>query len=238
MKLREASRSKRSICCHSWLGVRMAITLGLAIVEVMLGQVLPDGSFETPALPPGGYAEGAAANSPGIGFYPRTPNLDFGIGSGVDSYSGILNPSSSSGDLPSLFGDQYAVLHSGGSFFYYFSVPTSATYQLSFSVAPDDDGYLAWGFEMNPDRYGDEYWAEGEETAIAVGWHERLFEFIPPAGESFFWFRSDSMRDYDLFIDNIRITPIPEPSAWVLLVAGVAICADRVRRLRNRGLNP
>jgi hypothetical protein len=210
----------------------VAIALGLvAIVELTWGQVFFDGSFETPALPPGGYAEGSAASSRGLSFGGTQPNYDTG---GVTS-SGILHPDATSGMLPAAFGEQYAVLHSGGTFtidFWNWGILPPGTYLLTLSVAPQSDGYLDYFISLNP--HWKEVFIGSEQDIVEVGWHERQFEFTAPDSVELIYFRSNPNLDYDVFVDGISIVAVPEPGMAALFCAGFAVCWCRFRRNAER----
>jgi hypothetical protein len=116
----------------------MTIAALLAIVEPATGERIANGSFESPVLEPGGYAEGTDASVPG-GMTFSDPFLNDIF---VTASVGILRPPNSVGTLAPAFGVQYAVLDSGGYLVIPFFIETPGSYVLDFWVAPQADGYL------------------------------------------------------------------------------------------------
>jgi hypothetical protein len=233
--LRQASRSGRALWHRALLSVRVAIALVLAaIVQPMLGQMFFI-DFETPTLPPGGYAEGSAASHE-VSFWATQPNYDifpWGVKSG-----GIHHPDLTSGLLPAEFGMQYAVLHAGGTFVHHPAVAgtgsyPSGTYRLTLSVAPQSDGYLDYYISINPHVMGRERVVGWEQGFVEVGWQERQYEFIAPEAIEMFYFTSNPNLDYDVFFDGISLVAIPEPSTAALFCAGFALCWCKFRLRQN-----
>jgi hypothetical protein len=205
-----------------WLWLTLLILSAIVDVARAQGEIVPWGGFESPALPPGGYAEGSEANGLGLTFSQTLP--------GDWARSGILRPPTSFSDLEPAFGEQYAVLRSGGSFLLGFSLPEPGQYLLTYWVAPQADGYLDYGLELNPSQ-GIPLLSKYEQTTVEFGWHQRQLEF---EGGGEFWFRSNPTLDYFVFIDGISIVPVPEPSVMALLSAGLVASFVALRQRARR----
>ena len=192
-----------------------------------MGEQIANGSFESPALEPGGYVEGTEASVPGgMTFSPPLLNDIF-----VLSSAGILRPPNSVGTLAPAFGVQYGVLDSGGYLVIPFFIETPGSYVLDFWVAPQADGYLDYALQWPRIDGGPAYYTMFEQATVEVAWHHRQLQFESGDGAGLWHFSSNPGLDYKVYIDGISI--IPEPSGILLLCLGLAVLAGRLTWQRN-----
>jgi choice-of-anchor C domain-containing protein len=73
--------------------------------------------------------------------------------------------------------------------------------------------------------------ATGLSTIDALVWQPVFFSFVAPAGSATLSFASLSASgSYGALIDNVQVTPVPEPTTLALVLAGIAAAGRRVRR--------
>jgi choice-of-anchor C domain-containing protein len=107
-------------------------------------------------------------------------------------------------------------------------------YELSFLMAANPEGgEPTRSLQVDIGSASQVFSFTGSGTAADLGWEQRTLDFTAATPTLTLTFTSLENNAFGAALDGVRITPVPEPSSWTLLVIGASALGYRRWRQRH-----
>jgi hypothetical protein len=202
--------------------VGLVLLVWLCALSQSSAQIVTNGSFETPSLPPDSFS-----------YDPSGATWVF------SAHAGIINaPGDGFAGPPAPDGSQYAFLQSvnaSGSFLQTINFSLSGTFLLSYLVAARPDNGQGAAGNLNYEIRLDSTVIATDATVTAQPFSARLFQFTADVGSHTLTFEVSpgATGDNTAFFDSITIQ-VPEPATALLLVTFAPVLISRAIKRRNQ----
>ncbi len=214
--------------CSKDFPMRLAIATLIATLALPLSAnaaTIVNGSFEQGAAP-GGFTQVGTGGSNITGWTVASGSVDY-IGNYWQAADG-----SRSVDLA---GGQPGIIQQ------VLSTVIGQVYAVSFFIARNPDrpetprnGFVTWtgagnqSFSFN----------NANTTRSNMGWEQRTVQFTATSASTTLGFGADPATSQGAFgpaLDNVTIAAVPEPSTWLMLLAGFGLVGGVMRRRKEAG---
>jgi choice-of-anchor C domain-containing protein len=119
-----------------------------------------------------------------------------------------------------------------------FATEAGQTYNVSFGLSGNPEGGPIQKLARVTvgDFTGDYLFDTAGQTIDSLLWQTVMFSFTAPetAATLSFLSLSSAGNSYGALIDGVSVTPVPEPSTWLLVGSGALLIARARRRRRSR----
>jgi hypothetical protein len=212
----------------------MSFCVLLVFATYSRGDLIINGSFESPVVPNGGFTNFLAGSTAITGW--TVVGIDTSVISTTFTQSGITFQAQSGSQWADLAGVTSNSMLSGVSQ----SVPTSigTAYDLQFYVGSATDGVLFFPATIDVSIDG------GARTSFTnlnapnnmLDWQQVSFSFIAQnANTNITLFNGGAPNNFNSALDNVTLTAVPEPDviALFMVACAIGICRTTARHLRQ-----